>query len=46
MRKDGTPALSGEWGMDFCEPCVSPFILKVMASIVLFEEVRGVQLIF
>ena len=31
--------------MDFCESCASPFILEVMASIVLFEKVRGIQLV-
>jgi hypothetical protein len=32
--------------MNFCKSCASPFIQEVMASIVLFEELRGVQLIF
>jgi hypothetical protein len=32
--------------MNFCKPCASPFILEAMAPIVLFEEFRGVQLIF
>jgi hypothetical protein len=38
--------LSREWGMSFRKSYANPFILKAMASIVLFEEFRGVQLIF
>jgi hypothetical protein len=32
--------------MSFRKPRAGPFILEAMASIVLFEELRGVQLIF
>jgi hypothetical protein len=32
--------------MDFCRSCVSLFILKAMASVVLFEKFRSVQLVF
>jgi hypothetical protein len=32
--------------MSFRKPHASPFIREVMASVVLFEELRGVQLIF
>jgi hypothetical protein len=32
--------------MSFRKSCAGPFIFKVMAPIVLFEEVWGVQLIF
>jgi hypothetical protein len=32
--------------MSFRKPCASLFILKLMASIVLLKEVRGVQLVF
>jgi hypothetical protein len=32
--------------MDFCESCASLFILEVVASIVLLEEFRGIQLVF
>jgi hypothetical protein len=45
-RRDGTPALNEEWGMDFCGSYASPFILEAVASIVLFEKFRGVQLVF
>jgi hypothetical protein len=32
--------------MSFRKPCASLFILESMASIVLFKEVRGGQLVF
>jgi hypothetical protein len=43
---DGIPVSSREWGMSFCKSYASPFILEIVAPIVLFEEFRGVQMIF
>jgi hypothetical protein len=43
---DGTPVSRGEWGMGFRKSCAGPFIFEVMAPIVLFEKVWGVQLVF
>jgi hypothetical protein len=38
--------LNRKWGMDSCESRASLFILEAVASIVLFEKLRGVQLVF
>jgi hypothetical protein len=32
--------------MDLCGSCTSPFILEVVAPVVLFKKFRGVQLVF
>jgi hypothetical protein len=45
MRRDGTPVWKCGRGMQNCEFDVALFILDVMASIVLFEELWGVHLI-
>jgi hypothetical protein len=45
-RRDGTPGLGRGWGMSFCKSYLGFYTVDVVAPIVLFQEVGGVQLIF
>jgi hypothetical protein len=46
MRRDGTPVWKRGRGMESCELDAGLFILDVKVLIVLFEEFRGVHLVF
>jgi hypothetical protein len=45
-RRDGTPGLRDGWGMDFCKFNLGLYAVEIMASIVLFQKVGCIQVIF